>query len=247
MQDRVYRVVIRIFRGFFRLMAIRFDIRGGEYLPASGPAVIASNHISYLDFTFIGLAADNRGRKVRFLAKRSIFGLPVVGSLMRAMGHVPVERASGSGAGAYRHAERALQGGEIVGVFPEATISRAWTLKPFKRGAAALAVEEDVPLLPVITWGGQRLITVDGRRHFRRHVPVTVLIGPPIPPRPDLTIEEFTDVLHAVMDEMLDGVQRDYPDRPRNLRDTWWLPRHLGGSAPDPAEAAKIDEAKIQR
>ena len=247
MRDKVYRGVVGIARGFFRLLDIRFDIRGSEHLPATGPAVIASNHISYLDFAFVGLIALQRRRMVRFLAKGSVFHLPLIGPLMKAMGHIPVNRASGGGAGAYRHAERALQSDQLVGVFPEATISRAWMLKPFKVGAAALAVEQRVPLVPIVTWGGHRLVTVDRRYHLRRHMPVTIAVGEPILPDPADTVPQINARLQQRMAELLDTVQRDYPDRPANLRDRWWLPRHLGGSAPDPVQAAVIDAARIGR
>lgn len=240
----MYRAIIRLCKGFFALMDIRFDIRGAHHLPASGPAVIASNHISYLDFAFLGLVADRHRRLVRFMAKGSLFRLPVIGTLMRAMGHIPVERATG--AGAYRYAHRALAGGQLVGIFPEATISRAWTLKPFKKGAATLAVEQGVPLIPTITWGGHRLLTVDGRHSLRRHVPVTILVGKPIHPQPGQSIDDVNEVLVMAMSALLDVAQREYPERPADLRDLWWVPRHLGGSAPGPVEAAVIDAAKIR-
>ena len=243
-RDRAYRAVIRSCKGLFAVLDIRFDLRGAHHLPASGPAVIASNHISYLDFTFLGLAADQQGRLVRFMAKGSLFRMPVIGSLMRAMGHIPVERATG--AGAYRHAHRALADGQLVGVFPEATISRAWTLKPFKKGAATLAIEQGVPLIPTITWGGHRLLTVDGRRSLRRHLPVMIFVGEPIHPRHGQSIDDVNELLRVAMGELLAAAQRDYPDRPANLRDLWWVPRHLGGSAPDPVLAAVIDAAKIR-
>jgi 1-acyl-sn-glycerol-3-phosphate acyltransferase len=243
-RDHAYRAVIAVVKGFFALTNIRFDIRGAHHLPSSGPAVIASNHISYLDFTFLGLAADRHGRRIRFMAKGSLFRLPVIGPLMRAMGHIPVERVTG--AGAYRHAYRALADGQLVGVFPEATISRAWTLKPFKKGAARLAVEQRVPLVPTATWGGQRLLTVDGRHTLRRGIPVMIYIGEPIHPRPWQSIEEVNELLRVAMGELLDAAQRDYPERPATLRDRWWLPRHLGGSAPDPVDAAVIDAARVR-
>ncbi len=246
MRDRVYRTIVRIGRACFWLLAIRFDIRGQEHLSTSGAAVVASNHISYLDFAFVELVGDDRGRMIRFLAKGSLFRLPVVGRLMVAMGHIPVHRAAGAGADAYRQAERALERGEVVGVFPEATISRAWTLKSFKRGAAALAVRYQVPLIPVITWGGHRLITVDRRYSLRRHVPVVVVVGEPIRPQPGQSIDDVNALLRERMADMLDEVQREYPDRPAGPRDAWWLPRRLGGTAPDPAEAAVIDSAKVR-
>ena len=75
---------------------------------------------------------------------------------------------------------------------------------------------------------------------------MTVIVGAPILPRPGQTVAEINEMLRSSMGEMLDTAQRDYPDRPRRLRDSWWMPRHLGGSAPDPARAALLDAAAIR-
>ena len=96
MADRPYRIVISIFGVLFRLMGYRFDVRGVEHLPTEGPGVVAGNHIGFLDFTFIGYAARERRRLIRFMSKTSVFDLPVVGRLMRAMRHIPVDRKSGA-------------------------------------------------------------------------------------------------------------------------------------------------------
>src|SRR4051812_9297968 len=112
------------------------------------------NHIGYLDFTYAGLAARPARRLVRFMAKQEVFTHKVSGPLMRGMHHIPVDREAG--AGSYRTAVDALRAGEIVGVFPEATISRSFELKDFKAGAARMASEAGVPLLPTIIWGSQR-------------------------------------------------------------------------------------------
>ncbi|WP_460864281.1 lysophospholipid acyltransferase family protein, partial [Rhodococcus aerolatus] len=250
MRDLVYRVVVAGFRGLFVLLGLQIDIRGAQHLPEGDAAVVAINHVSYLDFAVVGLAAHERRRLIRFMAKQASFDNPVTGPFMRAMHHVPVDRRHGELA--YRHAERALQHGELVGVFPEATISRSWTLRPFKLGAASLAVREQVPIVPVITWGAHRLITVGGRRDLRRRgVAVTVLVGDPLDPPPpaaddaghDAAVAELGDRLREQMATMLEQVQRGYPDSPAPGEDPWWLPRHLGGSAPEPAEALALDDA----
>lgn len=252
MRDLVYRVVVAGFRALFVLLGMRIDIRGVQHLPERGAAVVASNHVSYLDFAVVGLAAHGRRRLIRFMAKQASFDNPVTGPFMRAMHHVPVDRRQGELA--YRHAERALRHGELVGVFPEATISRSWTLRPFKLGAASLAVREQVPVVPVITWGAHRLVTVGGRRDLRRRgVAVTVLVGDPLDPPPraddeaghDAAVVELGDRLRDRMSTMLDEVQRDYPGTPAPGEDPWWLPRHLGGSAPGPAEALTLDDAGV--
>ena len=243
--DLVYRVINGAFRVVFRALGLRFDVRGTEHIPTDGPAVLASNHISFVDFTFVGLAANRRGRLVRFMAKQAVFDHPVSAPLMRAMRHIPVNRSSG--AAAYRRAMRALGDGQVVGVFPEATISRAWTLKDFMPGAAALAIREQVPLIPVVTWGGQRILTVDGRHSLRRGKAVTVIVGAPMHPGPEATIAGVTAELGQRLQDLLDEAQSSYPDRPGDDSDRWWLPRQLGGTAPTPADAHVLDLAAVAR
>ena len=245
MADRTYRFVIRVFALLFSLLGIRFDVRGAEHLPESGPAVLAGNHIGFLDFTFIGYAARKRGRRIRFMSKKSTFGLPVAGWFMRRMRHIPVDRQSG--AVAYRQGLRLIDEGEIVGVFPEATISRSWLLKPFKRGAAGLAVSRGVPVVPVIVWGGHRIYTVDGHRSFRRKRPVTILVGEVLRPLEGETIEELSARLHTAMEVLLDEAIDTYPEKPRNDEDRWWLPSTKGGTAPDAETAARLDREALAR
>ncbi|MDQ3157098.1 MAG: 1-acyl-sn-glycerol-3-phosphate acyltransferase [Actinomycetota bacterium] len=245
MTDRTYRFVIRVFALAFGLLGIRFDVRGIDNLPAHGPAVLAGNHIGFLDFTFVGYAARQRDRRVRFMSKRSIFGRPVVGRFMRAMRHIPVDRRSG--AVAYRQSLRLLGEGEVVGVFPEATISRSWLLKPFKRGAAGMSVSRRVPLVPVIIWGGHRIYTVDGHRSLRRGRPVTVLLGTPLHPQEGETVDELSARLHTSMEALLDEAIDTYPDQPRDDADRWWLPSTKGGSAPDAETAAHLDREALAR
>ena len=121
--ELVYQPVIAAARVAFRLWGLRFDIVGSEHIPQTGGAVLASNHVSYLDFIFVGLTAQPSHRLVRFMAKESVFSHKIAGPLMRGMKHVPVDRSSG--AAAFDSALAALGSGEVIGVFPEATISRS--------------------------------------------------------------------------------------------------------------------------
>lgn len=243
--DRVYRGVIRLFRLVFRFLGLRFDVRGAEHIPAHGPAVLACNHLSYLDFTFVGLAGSRRARLVRFMAKQSMFHNPVSGPLMRAMRHIPVDRESG--AVAYRVAARRVAEGELVGVFPEATISRSWTLKSFKLGAATLAVWEQVPLLPVVLWAPQRTFTVDRHYSVRRGKTIRVFVGAPFEPGPDADRSAVDAELRRRMQVLLDDAMRDYPDAPRDDGDRWWVPMTRGGTAPTLEEAARREESARER
>ncbi|MGA9100508.1 lysophospholipid acyltransferase family protein [Aeromicrobium sp.] len=243
--DRTYRVVVRLIAGLFRLLGLRVTVHGEEHLPATGPAVVASNHTGFLDFTFIGYAARERGRLVRFMSKLSTFESPFSGWLMRAMRHVPVDRWSG--AMAYRQARRLLDEGEIVGVFPEATISRSWLVKGLKPGAAGLAISRSAPLVPAVVWGSHRVMTVDGHRSLRRGKAITILLGEPLRPAAGETIAGLTERLHIAMTTLLNQAIAGYPDMPRSADDRWWLPYDRGGTAPPPDVAAALDRAALAR
>ena len=207
--------------------------------------MLASNHVGFLDFLFVGLVAVRRGRLVRFLAKEGSFRPPVVGGAMRAMGHVPVDR--GHGEVALRRAVGLARRGEVVGLFPEATISHAWTLRPFRPGAAATAIWSGAPLVPVVVWGSQRVLTVRGRWARRRGIAVSVLVGQPLRPGAWDDPAEVTAELRTRMEDLLEEAMDRYPDEPRGERDRWWLPTTRGGTAPTPEEGARLDEEGMRR
>ncbi|WP_433551245.1 lysophospholipid acyltransferase family protein [Micromonospora zamorensis] len=246
MPELVYPPVIAAAKTAFRLLGLKITIEGAHHVPRTGGAVLASNHVSYLDFIFAGLGANPSGRLVRFMAKQSVFADRIGGPLMRGMKHIPVDRQAG--AASFRAAVDALKRGEVVGVFPEGTISRSFTVKELKSGTVRMARSAKVPVLPVAVWGTQRLWTKGRPRTLtRRHTPITILVGEPINPAdfpdPNVLAEELTTRLSALVDR----AQRDYPDAPAGPDDTWWLPAHLGGSAPTPEEAAVLDAAAEQR
>jgi 1-acyl-sn-glycerol-3-phosphate acyltransferase len=243
-RDRPYRLVIRLVLVVFRLLGFRFDVRGAEHVPASGGAVVCSNHVSYLDFTFLGLAALPQHRLVRFMAKISVFANRFSGPLMRAMHHIPVDRKAG--AAAFDRAVRALKDGEVVGVFPEATISSSFRLKELKAGAARMAIDAAVPVLPAAVWGGQRLFTKHHPIDLRRGVAVTVVLGEPIRPEPGEEPRELLQRIRAAMEALLDEAQRTYPQPPAGPEDLWWQPAHLGGTAPTLEEAARLDRSDVR-
>ncbi|MBY8873296.1 1-acyl-sn-glycerol-3-phosphate acyltransferase [Micromonospora sp. PLK6-60] len=240
MPELVYPPVIAAAKTMFRVLDLRLTVEGSHHVPRTGGAVLASNHVSYLDFIFSGFGAQESRRLVRFMAKESVFRHKVSGPLMRGMKHIPVNRAAG--AGSYAAAVSALRRGEVVGVFPEATISRSFTVKQLKNGAARMAQEAGVPLLPVALWGTQRLWTKGRPKDLtRRHTPITIIIGEPMDPAAHPDANALTAELRTRLEALVDRAQREYPDRPAGPEDTWWLPAHLGGSAPTPAEAAELD------
>jgi 1-acyl-sn-glycerol-3-phosphate acyltransferase len=241
-RDRPYRFIIRLCLVVYRLFGFRFDVRGSEHVPTTGGAIISSNHVSFFDFTFLGLGALPQHRLVRFMAKAAVFDHWLAGPGMRAMKHIPVDRKAGTAA--FESAVRALKDGEVVGIFPEATISTSFTVKDIKAGVARVAVESGVPIIPAAVWGGQRIATKGHKVVFRRGVPVTVILGEPIVAEPGEKVQPLLRRTRAAMEALLDEAQRTYPDVPAGPDDRWWLPVHLGGTAPTPEEAAVKDKLR---
>jgi 1-acyl-sn-glycerol-3-phosphate acyltransferase len=239
--ELVYPPVINLARVVFALQGLRFDLRGTEHVPRTGGAVMAINHVGYLDFTYAGLAARPARRLVRFMAKQEVFEHRVSGPLMRGMHHIPVDRENGLAS--YKAALAALKGGEVVGVFPEATISQSFTVKEIKSGATRMAASTDTPLIPMALWGTQRLWTKGRKRELtKRHVPVSILIGEPLQPTRRDKQDVIAAELRSRMSALLDRAQQEYPDTPANPDDEWWVPAHLGGSAPTPESLLSSDD-----
>ncbi|MEA5367631.1 lysophospholipid acyltransferase family protein [Amycolatopsis sp., V23-08] len=240
MADFVYPPVIAAARTMFRVLDNRIRVEGAEHIPRTGGAVIACNHVSYLDFIFCGLGGRPAKRLTRFMAKQEIFDNRIAGPLMRGMHHIPVDRAAGLAS--YREALAKLKDGEVVGVFPEATISRSFTVKEIKSGAVRMAAAADVPVVPMALWGTQRLWTKGRPKDLtRRHVPISILIGEPMHPAKGDDWDVVTKELRDRMSALVDRAQAEYPDQPASDEERWWLPAHLGGTAPTPEEAVELD------
>ncbi|MEV1145573.1 lysophospholipid acyltransferase family protein [Micromonospora sp. NPDC049799] len=240
MPELVYPPVVAAAKTMFRVLDLKITVEGAHHVPRTGGAVMASNHVSYLDFIFCGLGAQESKRLVRFMAKQSVFTHKVSGPLMRGMRHIPVDRRAG--AGSFASAVSALRSGEVVGVFPEATISRSFQVKELKSGATRMASQAGVPVLPVALWGGQRLWTKGRPRTLtRRHVPITIIIGEPMDPTAYEDPNVMTADLKTRLTALVDRAQREYPDSPTGPDDAWWQPCHLGGTAPTLEEAAELE------
>lgn len=243
--EPVYRPVIGLALGIMK--SFKWDVRttGSEHIPETGPAVIATNHVGYLDFVFVGAAARERKRLVRFLAKAEVFKHRIAGPLMRGMKHIPVDRF-GRASQAIDDAVAALKRGEVIGMFPESTISRSFVPAAGKTGAARMAMEAGAPLIPGAVWGSQRILTKGRPKNFQRNVPIIVALGEPIPYEPDDDPEKVTVVLMQKIEELVDRAQRSYPHSPSGPDDAWWLPAHLGGSAPTVEESLRLNAQEAE-
>ena len=248
MADPVYRVVVGAARGMIGAMRWDVIVDGAENIPREGPAVIATNHIGYLDFVFSGYAARDQRRLVRFLAKKEIFDKKGVGWLMRKMKHIPVDRF-GAPHESFDRSVAALRQGEIVGMFPEATISPSFVPRAGKNGAVRMAQAADAPLIPAAVWGTQRILTKWRPKNFQRKVAIMVNVGKPLDLDPSHDPDEVTQRLMTRINELLADAQARYPQKPANDEDRWWVPAHLGGSAPtiEDAEARLAAEYEGRR
>ena len=230
MADLVYPPVIVLIKSFWKYLGLNFDFQGQEHVPLKGGAILAINHTSYLDFALAGTAALPAKRYVRFMAKKEIFDNKIAGPLMRGMHHINVDRSNGSAS--FVAALRSLKDGEIIGIFPEGTISTSFEIKALKSGAVRLAIGAGIPIIPTIVWGGQRVYTKGVKPNFKRNkTPVSVSFGEPIFYSRETDVEVAEAHLREVMIEMLHKVQEKYPDSHLGQR---WAPVRLGGTAPAP-------------
>jgi 1-acyl-sn-glycerol-3-phosphate acyltransferase len=222
-----------------RVIGSRITYLGLENIPAHGGAVVAINHTSYLDWYPSALAAYQVGRRLRFMIKSEMQQVKIVNFLIKHSGTIPVDRQAGGGA-AYAVAVDRLREGELVAVYPEATISRSFELKEFKSGAARMARDAQVPIIPMIVWGTQRMWTKDHPRNMgRKKIPITVAVGPHVGAA--ATFDDTNAAMREAMNKLLHMVQEDYP----HPAGAYWVPHRLGGSAPTTDEAKALEEAEL--
>src|SRR6516162_8810293 len=166
MAEPTFRTLEILARLIVLATGTRITYNGEENIPDRGGAVIAIKHTSYVDFLPAALAVHRRRRRLRFMIKAEMQQVKVVNFLIKHTRTIPVDR--GAGSDAYAVAVQRLREGELVGVYPEATISRSFELKEFKTGAARMAREADVPMIPMIVWGAHRMWTKDHPRKLFR-------------------------------------------------------------------------------
>jgi 1-acyl-sn-glycerol-3-phosphate acyltransferase len=240
MRDAPYYTVIGAAYTWFRLADLKIRVTGQEHIPREGGAVLAINHISYIDFILAGYGVRASKRLARFMAKREVFDHPIGGPVMRSFKHISVDRSAGLGS--MDAAAKYLRKGEVVGIFPEATISRSFLIKELKTGATRIAAKAEVPLIPIVNWGTQRIFTKDHPKDFSRGKTIAISVGEPLHPTGTDPVAETAE-LKSRMGELLDETITRYPaeEQPPG---SWWLPASYGGSAPTLEEAEAIDAAE---
>jgi 1-acyl-sn-glycerol-3-phosphate acyltransferase len=209
-------VAIQPARAWFRL---RYE--GLEHIPSDGPAIVACNHISYLDPLTNAAAICKAGRRPRFMAKSDLFRIPVVGTVLRGVRQIPVDRG-GDPSTSLRAAERAIGEGEVVVIYPEGTVTKRPDHLPMRgrSGAVRLSVATGVPITPLASWGSQAVWQKSGRGSLRPGRPVWMRVGPAIDlaeRRPDAgnveALRAMTDEVMSVLTTMVEELRAAYPRR----------------------------------
>lgn len=240
-RERMYQAIRNTMIPLLRAQGVKIFVHGLENVPVEGPALVATNHIGYYDFIAGALPGMLRGRRpTRYMAKKELFDHWLLGPVCRSVRHIEVDRSLG--ADSIATAVERLEEGEVVGIFPDGTLSPSFELSDFKTGAARIAQQSGAPLIPVASWGTQRFWTKGRKPNLgRNHYPIVINIGPAI--SADGTAEEVTQRLKDAMQELLDASRAQYNDRfgpfPPGLD---WMPASMGGSAPTLEEARVIKE-----
>ncbi|WP_410627758.1 lysophospholipid acyltransferase family protein [Amycolatopsis sp. cmx-8-4] len=201
----------------FLVQTTRFRVRGSGNIPKTGGVLVASNHLSFADPTTLTAFCLAAGRVPRYLAKASLWNLPVVRSVMRSGRHIPVYRGAATASEAFRDAVASVKAGECVAIFPEATFSKdpaGWPMRG-KTGVARIALETGAPVIPVANWGTHRLLPATA--WFPRGLPrktVELVAGPPV----DLSDLAGRELTRAVLEEATARIMAAVTDLLATLR-----------------------------
>ncbi|MET0302802.1 MAG: lysophospholipid acyltransferase family protein [Microbacteriaceae bacterium] len=217
-RDRAWRVF-----AFFALpvlsATVKLRFHDGHKLPSTGAFILAPNHYSNFDPVVVGLSMYKLGRVPRFLAKASLFRIPVFGKLiMHGLGHIPVER-SGRGANPLAAVSDISERGLAVLIYPEGSLTRDPDLWPMrgKTGAVRAALENGVPIIPAAHWGTQAIMPRYSKKPsiFPRKT-VDVIIGDPVDlsqwqdrPRDAATLAEATDAVMAAITGLVEQLRNE--------------------------------------
>jgi len=166
-------------------LVFKIEVEGSEKLPRDGAFVLAPNHVSEIDPLVVAIAVWRMGRAPRFMAKESLFRVPVLGWVLRHTGMVPVSRATSAAAAraTLESSETLVRHGRGVIVYPEGSLTREPDLWPMrgKTGAVRLALAGGIPVIPMAQWGAQQVLPRYGKLKLwplRRRV--RVIVGDPV-------------------------------------------------------------------
>lgn len=205
------------------LLVSKRSYRRLDRIPASGPCILIANHHSALDPLFLSLAVWDACRVPRFLAKSGIWKTPGVGYVMTATGQIPVDRGLSASAAVHAAAQLVERGATLV-VYPEGTLTRDPDLWPMrgKTGAARIALESGVPVLPIAHWGVHRIMPPYGKLRLFPRQRVEIAVGEPLDlsrwrgkPADGKVLTEVTDYFMAEITALLAELREETPPAER--------------------------------
>lgn len=195
----------------------KITILDGHKVPVSGAFVLAPNHYSEIDPLVVGVAMWKVGRMPRFLAKASLFKIPVLGAIMRASKQVPVERAgTARSADPLAVARQITEHGLAVIIYPEGSLTRDpnyWPMRG-KFGAVRMALDADIPIIPMAHWGAQLVLPRYGRLSLFPRKKIVVKYGDPV----DLSAYRGKPVNTALLADATNVVMNDITALLEDLR-----------------------------
>ena len=207
-----WRFIVMIVKPFM-LATTKRDWRGRENVPRTGGIVVAANHVSHFDPLTLGHFMHEQGRVPRYLGKASLFEIPVFGRIITSAGQIPVQRGSSEAAHAFQAAVEAVERGESVIFYPEATITRDPDMWPMtgKTGAARVALSTGRPVIPIAQWGPQEVYAAYSHRvHLLPRKTMHIKAGPPVdlsayegkPLTTDLLQKATATIMNAIADAL---------------------------------------------
>lgn len=196
---------------------VKRDWQGGDKLPKSGAAIVVCNHLSYIDpLTFTHFLFNN-GRAPRYLGKMGVFKIPIIGTVIRGAGQIPVDRQSPDAAKAYEHAIAVLKAGHLLGVFPEGTLTRDENFWPMrgKSGVAKLALLTGAQVIPCAQWGTQRVLPPYSKKlKLFPRTKISIRVGEPLDfskwqgkVDDPIALEEATDYVMDAITSLLESIR----------------------------------------
>lgn len=237
----LYDLARRVFTGLRNLFRVDEIATGLDDLPP-GQVVLAITHFGYLDFVPVALLWwERRNDRLRFLVGPRPYRSRLLGAAINACGGLAV-------VGRPDHASlnaslTALDAGWSIALFPEAGVSRSFTVRKCHTGAVRMAHETGVPLIPVGVWGGHRITTRGHGVTTKRgsgsladlwEAPIRIHFGPAVDLSAATDAEDAARILQAAMQDAVDVASLDFPlGHPAGA---WWVPAKLGGGAPTEAE-----------
>jgi 1-acyl-sn-glycerol-3-phosphate acyltransferase len=218
--EPVYRLARAILIPWLRHW-FRWHIEGLEHLPRRGPALLAFNHIAYLDPLAIAVVVDRAGRRPRFLTKSELFRDRRIAWALRGTGQIEVKRGTSDATKALEDALQALERGEIVVIFPEGTVTTKEDLSPLpaKSGVARLSLASGVPVTPCGIWGTANIWPKGQRNRWTPRQLIAVQVGSPLrldaDPEEPATMPKAAGAIQREIARLVDGLKPLVADRRR--------------------------------